>query len=300
VAAGAALLLGMTLEQAGHAAALALVGALPLRVTRAGQISGWKACATGHAARNAIFACRAARAGLTGPGEPFSGPHGLFEAGMPAFGFDLAGDTAPHAIEHGSLKRWPACYWSQTAIDAAIDLRERLRPAKVQGIRVDTWPAAWRSIGGGSGDHAHKWRPANRETADHSLPYLVASALLDGRVDDASFAPGRLDDPEVLAVLDRTSVEVDESFAVLAADGGQPVRITVTTALETVRAERSSPRSAPGAPLRDAEVEAKFDRQVSRVLSPADTARLQDLLWDLPAAASLSQSPACCGASRPE
>jgi 2-methylcitrate dehydratase PrpD len=90
------------------------------------------------------------------------------------------------------------------------------------------------------------------QLGDHSPAYLVASALVEGRVDDASFVPGRVADPEVLALLDRTSVGVDESFAALAADGGQPVRITVTTALETVRAERSSPRPAPGAPLSDA------------------------------------------------
>lgn len=41
-------------------------------------------------------------------------------------------------------------------------------------------------------DGPEKWHPHTRETADHSLPYGVAVALIDGRVDEAQFTVERI------------------------------------------------------------------------------------------------------------
>jgi 2-methylcitrate dehydratase len=66
-------LLGLTQAQLGHAVSLALVPRIPLRQTRAGELSMWKGCATAASARGGVFAAQLAQLGMTGPDEPFEG-----------------------------------------------------------------------------------------------------------------------------------------------------------------------------------------------------------------------------------
>jgi len=90
-AAGLASLLGLDREVAKHAIAITAVANMPMRATRAGQLSMWKGAATAYAVRNAVFGVQLAAAGMTGPEAPFVGRHGLFEQvsgpfELPAFG----------------------------------------------------------------------------------------------------------------------------------------------------------------------------------------------------------------------
>src|SRR6185295_11357509 len=86
-------------------------------------------------------------------------------------------------------------YHSQSAIDAALQLRPQVGDMRnVKAIDIHTFDAAVDIIG----KDPEKWRPKTRETADHSLPYCTAVALLDGDVTLDSFSPQRLADPIVL------------------------------------------------------------------------------------------------------
>src|SRR5207248_7866030 len=87
------------------------------------------------------------------------------------------------------IKSWPAEYHSQSAIDAALTLREQIGdPREISAIRIHSFDAAVDIIG----SEAEKWRPTTRETADHSMPYCVAAALLNGAVGLDQFEPQRI------------------------------------------------------------------------------------------------------------
>lgn len=290
IAAGLAKVLRSSREQTAHALSLAIVPSIPLRVTRFGQLSQWKASATGHAAMTATFATRLARAGVSGPPAPFEGKDGLFERVWPDFSLDLAQAGGPAAIERASLKRHPACYWGQVPVDLATRLREELHTGQIESIRIDTCRNAWRSIGGGRGDAAQKWRPETRETADHSMPYLVSAALVDGRLSDAAFTPDRLSDPRLLALLDKTWVEERADLTARATRDNCPTEMTIRLTDGTqCSATADVPRGHPDDPMSDAEVAAKFDDLAGRVLVRAQADELRDRLWGLSDSPDLTQ-----------
>ena len=108
------------------------------------------------------------------------------------------------------------------------------------------------------GSESEKWRPTSRETADHSLPYIVAVALADGEVTAEQFEPARIADPALLALVQRVKVQ---RHAELSARYPQAVGNIVTVRLRDGRTlgERVDyPRGHAQNPLSDAEVEAKF------------------------------------------
>jgi 2-methylcitrate dehydratase len=271
-------LYGLTTEQTVHALGLAGVCNFATRQTRTGQISDWKACAFSNAARNGVFAASLARLGLTGPNEIFEGPKGLFQ--MVTGPFDLRWATGPEdwMILRTYIKFWPAEYHSQSAIDAALQLRPQVGDCRqIERIVIESFEAAVSIIG----SEPEKWRPTSRETADHSLGYCVAAALLDGDVTQESFANDKLRDPHILGLLDKISiVETDECNAGYPDGIPNKLIIRLRGGRELTRLVKY-PRGHAGNPMTDAEVVAKFRRQAVNVVSDATAERLVDLAMSL-------------------
>ncbi|MGE2715460.1 MmgE/PrpD family protein [Mycolicibacterium litorale] len=282
IAAAQAKIMKLPRDSIAHALSLAVVPSVPLRVTRFGELSEWKAAATAHAAMTATFAARLAAGGMHGPAEPFAGKDGLLERVWPHFELDIAG-SGRTAVEQASLKRHPACYWGQVPVDLAAELRDRVPLADIAAIDVATCRNAWRSIGGGRGDAAEKWRPPTRETADHSMPFLMAVGLLDGELTEAAFAPERLTDPTLLSVVDRISVTERADLTRRATRDSCPTEVVVRRIDgSAVTACADIPRGHPANPMTDAEVLNKYESLAVRALDPAAARRLADLLLTLP------------------
>lgn len=281
VAAGAARILGLDRQRTADALSLAAVPSLPLRVTRFGELSAWKASATAHATMTACHAVRLAMLGMQGPAAPFEGKDGIFERVWAPFSLDLHTDR-PAAIERASLKRYPACFWGQVGIDLAVRMREHLDLADIAAIDVATTRAAWWAIGGGRGDAAQKWRPTTRETADHSLPYLLAVGLVDGEITEAAFAGPRLSDPALLTVIDRINVTERSDLTAASTRDRCPTEITVRMADGTGSTYAAEVACGhPSNPMSDAAIAAKFDKFTAAVLPPDDADALATLLWGL-------------------
>jgi len=77
VAITAGKLLGLTRDQLRHAAAIAAISNLTTMAARRAKVSMWVACGTAGANRNGVFAALLAKAGMTGPEEPFVGDAGI-------------------------------------------------------------------------------------------------------------------------------------------------------------------------------------------------------------------------------
>src|SRR5208282_4979301 len=182
-----------------------------LRQTRSGELSMWKGCAFANAARNGVFAALLAAEGMTGPAPIFEGDVGIMKLltgtfDLPAFG----GHGRPFMITQTYIKFWPAEYHSQSAIDAALQLRREIGDIQqVKAIDIHTFDAAVDIIG----KDPEKWLPRTRETADHSLPYCTAVALADGEVTLAQFSPERFSDPALLDLVARTKIHRDAALS---------------------------------------------------------------------------------------
>jgi 2-methylcitrate dehydratase len=251
---GAGKLLRLSREQMGHAVALALTPNLALRQTRHGDLSSWKGCAGANAARNAVFAATLAQQGFTGPADVFEGKGGLWNA-LGRFEWPLpSAPGATRMVTQTHLKSLPICYHGQSAAWCALELRARVRLQDICDIHVEGYRIAVAMMGG----DPTRWAPANRETADHSMPYVIAIALLDGEITARSFSPGRLTDPAVAGLMRKVRVsecaELSARFPE-AAPGRVSIRMSSG---EVLTQEISYPKGHVRNPMNDAEVEDKF------------------------------------------
>jgi len=255
-----------------HAIGIAGVASAALRQSRVGELSHWKGCAFANAARHGVFASLLARAGFTGPAPIFEGEKG-FEKLVSGPLDDIRLPKDDFMILKTSIKFWPAEYHSQSAIEAALKLRTQINDiAQVESVRIESHGAAVDIIG----SEPEKWHPTTRETADHSLPYIVAASLADGEISERQFTPERLADPKLLDLVKR--VEVHRHAELTAAYPGAVGNI-ITVRLRnnnnrtlTLTERVDYPRGHARNPLTDAEVETKFHSLADPVLG-SDRAR---------------------------
>ena len=290
---------GLDAEQLEHALGLAGVCNIPTRQTRTGQISMWKACAFSNAGRNGVFAADLARRGMTGPNEIFEGPKGIFNmlvdgpfeprlANTPtravhprhAGGYMdevVNVDYNGYMINKTYIKFWPAEYHSQSAIDAALQLRKEINGREIKSIEIGSFEAAVSIIG----SEPEKWRPTSRETADHSMGYCVACALIDGDVTRESFTDERIRDEKYLSLLDKTKIYEEEELNA-GYPKGIPNHLKIELADGTKLDKRVDfPRGHAGNPMTDDEVVGKFMRNAAGVVSDETAKNIIDLSWRL-------------------
>jgi 2-methylcitrate dehydratase len=266
-------------ERLLHAVRIGGVNAASLRQTRVGQLSMWKGCAFAHAARTGVFAATLAGQGMTGPSGIFEGEMGFWKQVSGPFEVPvLGGGETPFKILDTSIKFFPAEYHAQSAIEAALALRPVVGEAEsIQSLAIHSFDAAVDIIGGDE----EKWRPTSRETADHSLPYCVAVAFMDGAVGLEQFSEARIADTALHALMSRISV-VRSAELTREYPEGIPNLLEVTTQSGQTHARKVTyPRGHARNPMSDAEVEEKFRRLASSVLPEERVSRALETLWHL-------------------
>ena len=204
-AAGVAKALGLDARKTMNAVAISGTANNALRVTRTGPLSHWKGLAypnTGSAATHAAFL---AMRGITGPPEVFEGNKGFMDAIAGRFELDW-GQEDLEAVTRTIVKKYNAEVHSQSALEGILELREEhgIRSDEVERVELETFDVAYNIIGGG--EEGEKKTVRTKEEADHSLPYLLAVALLDGEVYPAQYAPERISADDVQDLLRKVEV----------------------------------------------------------------------------------------------
>jgi 2-methylcitrate dehydratase len=208
-AAGAAKLLGLTRDQTADAMAMAITANVPTRQTRSGELAMWKGVATAASARAGVFSALLAADGMTGPTAAFEGRHGVWEQVTKPFELKpLGGNGVGYGIERSNLKFFPSEYHSQAPLAMALELREKVRVDDIEAIDIETYHMTYSEIG----SEPEKWNPQTRETADHSLPYLLALGLVDGFVKADSFTPERMRDPKLHAIMQKIKIAENDAY----------------------------------------------------------------------------------------
>ncbi len=220
----------------------------------------------GWAAHSGIAANCLAMSGFKGPPTMLEGGHGFYHAHL---GRIPAGEMSPlHALGTDwliagiALKPYPCCHFIHGFVDCALHLRGLVDLDEIESIDCPLSPRLHHMVSGPT-------RPADAYSAMFSVPYVVALALVTGEIDLAAFHDKGVDDPLVLALADRTSCSDDpgSDFPIhfpgevrIALKNGKSMSHRVATSLGT-----------PERPLDDAEIEAKFMANATRVMS-ADAA----------------------------
>src|SRR5262245_54693256 len=262
-----------------HAVNIAGVAGAAMRQARAGELSHWKGVAFATAARHGVFSALLAREGMTGPAPIFEGEMGFEkQLGVSLGNVGEKFHGSPTMILKTSIKYWPAEYHSQSAIEAALFLREQIDdPSQIASVHIESHDASVDIIG----SEPEKWKPETRETADHSLPYITAIALLDGDVTDRQFQPARFTDPAIWKFLENVKVTRNAELSALYATAvANIVHVTLKDG-RTLTKRVDYPLGNAKNPVSDGELERKFLRLVEPAMGRDHCARILDHAWAL-------------------
>lgn len=212
VAAGVAKALKLNSEQTSHAIAIAGVANNALRVTRTGALSHWKGLAYPQAAFAGTHSAFLAYRNITGPLEIFEGNKGFKHA--------IAGPFKIHwnakdldIVLKTILKKYNAEIHSQSTLEGLLELRNKYRidPTDIQHVHLEIFDVAFNIIGGG--EEGSKKLIRTKEEADHSLPYMMSAALLDGEVTPRQYTPQRIKRKDIQTLLKKIDVHPNKQFS---------------------------------------------------------------------------------------
>jgi 2-methylcitrate dehydratase len=283
--AAAAKALGLTREHTYEAFNLSVAANNALYQTRIGDVSLWKGCAFANASRNAVFAAQLASRGMTGPAPVFEGAGGFFNAvsGEPFALEPFGGRGRPFKILDCTIKRYPLGLYSQTVVEAALQARQLLAKAEninvdnIQAVHIQTLQTAVNIMAG----DAEKWHPTNRETADHSMPYTAAVALMFGTVEPRHFSPEYWQDPRLMDLVQKVKVSASEEANRRAPEAMLSRIEILTSGGQRHTAEVAYHRGHYKNPMSDQEIEAKFRGLAQDWLTSRQIDTLLDRLWNL-------------------
>ena len=274
-------LMDLNPEQMTQAVNLALNSHITMRQVRAGELSMWKGCSFANAGRNGVFSALLAGEGMTGPSPIFEGEMGFFKQVSGPFQInteEFGGRRGNFKIGETYLKYFPAEIHSQTAIWAALEARREIGDINdIVSVEIASHEAGYTILG----KDPEKWAPATKETADHSLPYIIAMAILEGKIDNSSYAPKKFKDVKTLDFLKKVTVVEDKDLTAMYPEAVAN-RVTVKLSSGKVISKQVNyHKGHPKNPMSDEDVEKKFRTLTKRQLSKNQAKRALDLLWTL-------------------
>jgi 2-methylcitrate dehydratase len=256
-----------------------------------GDLTMWKRFNGADAARNALQACLLASVGVEGAVRPFVGRLGFIqklaakaEDCVPVLRARLDANRGPSRIAQAYMKRWPVGSLAQSAIQAALEARAKVGDlGAIRQVRVFAEEGAYEHLVRIRKD---PWHPISRETADHSLPYVVAAAVLDGYVRSESFDPDRVREPARRRFLeDKVVVASAPELGTLAggklkrAQAGYLSRVEIETADGKVVHGAAAPAPGhPKHPFSEADLDEKLSENVGPFAGEARTRELTEAL----------------------
>ena len=248
---------------------------------RADHYSMYKAVSSGHAARAGVFAAILARAGMEGPHLPFEGKAGWCgHVARDAIQLEaLGGKGVEFRIMQALVKPRASCGTTISSIMAAEKVAP-LHPKDVAKVTVEVYQKAKDRVGTGE----HRWNPDTRETADHSIPYVVAATLMDGTVTPRSFNDQHLWNPELRALIHKIEVVPNAEFskAYVKLPVEHRTRVTVqTTSGEKRVGEAGGDEHDISMPKSDQFINDKFMSLCEDSYGPKQVKRILAQLWAL-------------------
>ena len=271
-------MMGLDQNQMANTISLSLAPNLPLRVTRTGELSMWKGCATASATRAAIFAAQLASDGMTGPGEPFDGPSGLCQLALGGQSITpnvMGSQNEPFRIINTTVKNYPSQIHTQAPIGLALELQPKMNIADIKSITIHSYNNAVSS----PSDAPEKWAPKTRESADHSIPFTVAAALRDGQVTPTTFTSNSISDPNLVKIIEKITIKENPDFTLRYSDEYNCHMEIITHSGQSFVAKTSFPKGHRNNPLNNAELDTKFCKLAIPTITEQQCEKTLSLLW---------------------
>jgi len=281
-------MLGLDARRLQHAVGISASRHCTTGSVTAGKLTMMKNTVDPLATQSGVLAALLAEKGYTGPEHVLDGKEGLVQCLGPEWNLDVLTDGLGESwrIERCGMKAFPTEALTHAPISAVLGLvREHdLAPDAVEKVHIRSLARAADILADPS-----KYEPDSKETADHSLPYVIAAALVDRQVTPLQFTRERIMDPTIRAQLGKVEVvadpEIEAVFPRL-----QRVAVTIrTTDGREFSKELDYPKGDPRNPLDDREVEQKFDSLAAPLLSEERRRAVKETVWKLEELSSVSE-----------
>jgi len=239
------------------------------------------------ATQSGVLAALLAEKGYTGPEHVIDGKEGLTHCFGPDWKLPVLTDGLGEEwrITQCGMKAFPTEALTHTPISAVLSLVKDndLKPADIAKVHIRTTARGADILSDPS-----KYDPHTKETADHSLPYVVAAAIADRQVTPLQFTPAKINDATIRAQLNKIVVvadpEIEKVFPAL-----QRVIVKITTTKgRAFEKQLDFPKGDPRNPLSDTEIEEKFAALADPVMSKSAQRVVKDAVWNLEKVPSIS------------
>jgi len=271
-------MLGLTVDQMVNAVGINGCHNHTIGCPTAGRLTMMKNTVDPMAVQSGVFAALMAQRGFTGTEAVFEGKEGL----MDVFGPDWEPEILTEGLGESwrilqcSMKAFPTEALTHTHITATLKavIENDIQPEAIERVVVTTIARACDIL-----FDPHKYEPDSRETADHSLPYCLARAILDRKITTRTFDDEKINDPRLKEIIHRikgeASVEFERMFP-----AKQPSRVTIHTkdgAEYSVYLEY--PKGDPREPMTMEDLEHKFNSLAGDKIASKDLEELKEMIF---------------------
>jgi 2-methylcitrate dehydratase len=273
----AARMLGLDAERMQHAIGISASRHCTTGSVTAGRLTMMKNTVDPLATQSGVLAALLAEQGYTGPEHVLDGKEGFSHVFASEWRFDILTDGLGDSwrILDCGMKFFPTEALTHAPISATLDLvtEHDLEPDDIETVTIHSLARAADILADPS-----KYDPRTKETADHSLPYVIAAAIADRQVTPVQFTDAKIMDPTIRAQLAKVKViadpEIEAAFPAL-----QKVRVVIDTA-DGRRFERrlDYPKGDPRNPLTDDEIAGKFAALAEGIASTEDVGRMRSAI----------------------
>ncbi len=290
-------MLRLTWEQIQHAIGISASHHCTLGAVTAGKLTMMKNTVDPMATQAGVMAALLAEKGYSGPEHVIDGKEGVVHCMGPEWKLELltGGLGESWRIERCGMKAFPTEALTHAPISAVLKLvREHdLEPDQIEKVYIRSLARAADILA----DPA-KYDPRSKETADHSLPYVIAAAIVDRQVTPAQFEPEKIMDAKIREQLAKVEVVADPDIEAVFPELQRVIVSVRTTDEREFKEQLDYPKGDPRNPLTDQEIEEKFDALAAPVLSEDARARLKDAVWNLEKLDSVTALMDLCKADR--
>ena len=280
--------LHLSWEQIQHAIGISASRHCTLGAVTAGKLTMMKNTVDPMATQSGVLAALLAEKGYSGPEHVIDGKEGLSRVFGPEWKLNLLTDGLGESwrITQCGMKAFPTEALTHTPISAVLDLVKSndLHPDDVQKIQIRSLARAADILSDPS-----KYDPRTKETADHSLPYVIAAALVERQVTPAQFTMEKILDPKIREQLRKVEVVADPEIEKIFPDLQRVIVHINTKDGRCFSKQLDFPKGDPRNPLTDREVEEKFAALAQGVLSEGAQKQVKEAVWNLERVGSVSE-----------
>jgi 2-methylcitrate dehydratase len=276
----AAKMLSLDWEKMQHAIGISGSRMATLGAVTAGKLTMMKNTVDPMATQSGVLAALFAEKGYSGPEHVIDGKEGLAHCMGPEWKLELLeqGLGESWRITQCGMKAFPTEALTHAPISCVLDLVKDndLAPERVEKVHIRSLARAADILADPS-----KYDPRSKETADHSLPYVIAAAVAERQVTPLQFTDEKIMDPTIRAQLNKVEVVADPEIEALFPELQRVIVKVVTTDGQQFEKQIDYPKGDPRNPLTDREVEEKFDALAEPVLPPDRRQKIKDTIWKL-------------------